>query len=174
MFCSAEHVQYNMAEHVQSIEIYKFKQLLYHDIPARCDIILPIKEADLLKHKYSFFCDAANIDSSGKVSALGIFTSINTTKLPVTHTSMTFVACIEGRSSEAGRHPFRINFIDDDGKDVIPPMQGELEVTQATLNAILILSLNSVTFPQPGTYSMDLVVDNQVLASENLAVILYK
>ncbi len=124
-----------------------------------------------MKHKYSFFCDAANVDSSGKVSALGIFTDIRTQQFPAIHQTMTFVACIEGRSTEAGKHPFRINFIDDDGKDIIPPMQGKINITRNSLNANIMLKLNTVTFPKPGTYSMDLIVDNQVIASESLNVI---
>jgi hypothetical protein len=127
-----------------------------------------------LKLKYSFFCDAANIDSSGKISALGIFTNINAQQFPAIQPAMTFVTCIEGRKSESGQHPFRINFIDDDGNDIMPPMQGEIDIAQNSSNANIIVNLNAITFPKPGTYSMDLVIDNQVLASESLNVVIHK
>jgi hypothetical protein len=131
-----------------------------------------MKGSDIMKHKYSFFCDAANVDCSGKVSALGIFTNIRALQFPAVHPVMTFVACIEGRSTESGRHPFRINFINDDGKDIMPAMQGEIDITQSSLTANIMLNLSTITFPKPGTYTIDLVVDNQVLVSESLNVIL--
>lgn len=125
-----------------------------------------------MKLKYSFFCDAANVDSSGKVSALGIFTNIKVLQFPAKHPMMTFVACIEGRRSESGKHPFHINFIDDDGKDIMPTIHGEINITPKSSSTNIMINLNAITFPKPGTYSLDLVVDNQVLASESLNMIL--
>jgi hypothetical protein len=127
-----------------------------------------------MKNKYSFFCDAATVDSSGKVSALGIFTTVNASQFPATLAEMTFVACIEGRQSETGKHPFRINFIDDDGNNILPSIHGEIDISQNSFHANMLLKLKSVTFQRPGTYAMDLVVDDQILASESINIVLFQ
>jgi hypothetical protein len=58
--------------------------------------------------KYSFFCEAATTDSSGRLSVLGIFDGIYATAFPAVHPRATFVVVIEGHRSERRR----INIVD--------------------------------------------------------------
>lgn len=80
--------------------------------------------------KYAFFCDAATVDSAGKLNVLGIFTNINMVKFPGRYHQMYFVAALEGHRSEIGKHKFKINFVDEDGKEIIKPLEGKLEINE--------------------------------------------
>lgn len=120
--------------------------------------------------KYSFFCDAANIDTTGKVNALGIFNNINSENFPLIYPKMTFVAGIEGRRSEAGQHHMKIKFIDEDGKDIIPPMENVIESSVSKPNTNLLFDLVGINFHNPGVYSLDIIMDNQLLRSESISV----
>jgi len=121
--------------------------------------------------KFSFFCTAANIANNGNLNALGIFSEILSNQFPFTYPRITYVIGIEGRKSEAGRHALKLSFIDDDGKEIIPPISGELTTTGEKPNSNIIMELANINFPHPGTYSLDFVVDNQLLRSEQVRVI---
>jgi hypothetical protein len=120
--------------------------------------------------KFAFFCDAATIDGIGKLNVLGIFSAINSKEFPLVFPKMTFVAAIDSHRSEVGTHKFKISFIDQDGKDLIPPLENSMEVQGAATNNFLI-DLNAIAFPAPGTYSVDISMDNHHLKSVLLNVV---
>lgn len=70
----------------------------------------------------------------------------------------------------SGRHPIKVNFIDDDGKAIMSSIHGEFQTSAEQPNVSMIFNLSGMSFPKPGTYSLDLVVDNQVLATCTLLV----
>lgn len=123
--------------------------------------------------KYSFVCDSANISLQGNLNALGIFSTINAPKYPVTYGRFFYVANIVFHRSEAGPHKFKLSFVDADGRDIIQPAEGDMNVTPQTLSSNLLLELNGITFPNPGAYQIDLTVDTIYLGSEtiNLALV---
>lgn len=120
--------------------------------------------------KNAFFCDAAIADSSGKVSVLGIFTNINSKQFPVKHPNMALVAIIEGHRIEAGQHQIKIEFVDSDGHNIIPSMQGTFKIAPGSTTANFILNLQQTSFIKPGIYSADIGVDNQHLRSVTLTL----
>lgn len=121
--------------------------------------------------KYSFVCDAANISQTGNLNVLGIFRNINTAKFPCQHPRFTYVANIEFHRSELGKHLFRINFIDDDGNDIISPLSGEIEVNAINRSANILVELANIQFPKAGVYEIDLTLDNQHVATESINII---
>jgi hypothetical protein len=123
-----------------------------------------------MKTKYSFVCDAANVAKSGNLNVLGIFQTIQATKFPCVHPQFTYVANIEFHRSEEGAHKFKLSFVDDDGKDVIPPLEGDMGVTRDNLSANILMQLNSINFPKPGTYQIDLAIDHQHIATDSINV----
>lgn len=127
-------------------------------------------EAKNMKAKYSFVCDAANISQSGNINVLGIFRNINVSTFPCTLSKMTYVACIEFHRSEVGRHKFKLTFINDDGKDILPSLNGEIEITSQSLITNIILDISNVVFTSPGNYAIDLTVNNQNIASEDILI----
>lgn len=120
--------------------------------------------------KNAFFCDYANLEVSGKVNVLGIFNDINSVQFPVTQSQFFFVALIEGHRSESGQHQIKINFVDEDGKDVLPSMNAPFEITSNKPDSTFILNLQGVVFSKPGAYSADIVVDNHHLRSVKLVL----
>ncbi len=123
-----------------------------------------------MKSKYTFVCEAANISQGGNLNVLGIFQNFNAPKLPITVTRMVYVACIEFHRSEAGKHRFKVNFIDEDGMQVIPPLDGEVFIPENNLFANLMMNIENTTFKKPGIFAIDLTMDNQHLATDNIHV----
>ncbi len=121
--------------------------------------------------RYSFVCDAANISQTGNLNVLGIFRNINAAKFPCQYPRFTYVANIEFHRSESGKHLFRINFIDDDGKDVISPLTGEIEVSSSNRSANILVELANIQFPKAGVYEIDLTLDNQHVTTESINIL---
>ncbi len=123
-----------------------------------------------MKIKYSFISEAANVSQSGNLNVLGIFQNINATSFPTKFTKMVYVACIEFHRSESGNHKFKLNFIDDDGKQVIPVVEGDLYVSEDSNYSNLLLSFENIQFNSPGTYAMDLLIDNHHISTDIINV----
>ncbi|HEX2944378.1 MAG TPA: hypothetical protein VHT96_00295 [Clostridia bacterium] len=121
--------------------------------------------------KYSFVCDAANISQTGNLNVLGIFRNISAAKFPCQHPRFTYVANIEFHRSEVGKHSFRMNFIDDDGKEIISPLSGEIDVSASNRSANIIIELANIQFPKAGVYEIDLTLDNQHVTTESINVL---
>jgi hypothetical protein len=121
--------------------------------------------------KYTFVCEAANVAQGGNLNVLGIFQNINAENFPVTFAKMIYVASIEFHRSETGNHRFKVNFIDADGKSIIPPLDGEFFVYENNLSANLLLGIEGIVFPKPGTYAIDLTIDHQHMATDNIQVV---
>ena len=125
-----------------------------------------------MKLKYAFVCDSANISLQGNLNALGIFSNINASQYPVTFGRFFYVATIMFHGSEIGPHRFKLLFVNDSDKEIIPPVEGELNATPQALNNNLLLELNGITFPNPGIYKFTLSVDNKLLGTESINVLI--
>jgi hypothetical protein len=110
-------------------------------------------------------CDSA-ADYDGKLCVLGCFDTIYARQFPATHPQCSVALRLLFRKEEEGRRRVRINFIDEDGHSVIPPLDTEIEVALtddalfATRN--LVLNLQQLRFSLPGQYSVDVSVDDQI------------
>ena len=127
-----------------------------------------------MKVKYSFVCDAANVTKSGNLNVLGIFKEINTTKFPVKCAKFSYVSQIEFHRSETGKHNFKLNFINEDGKEIIPSLNGVIAVGDNSYYSNLLINLENITFPVEGVYAIDLTVNNQHLATDLITLKLVK
>jgi len=65
--------------------------------------------------RYSFLADAAHVDPSGRVTALGIFDVIFAETFPVLHRAMSLIIMIEGTASEQGEHSISTEMRDQKG-----------------------------------------------------------
>lgn len=124
--------------------------------------------------RYAFICDCANISREGKLNVMGILNTIYAPQFPFAHPAMVYVAGIEARKSEAGKHQLKVNIVDADGNDITPPLQGELNIgpevpLRSTHNVIL--NINNLKIQAPGTYSIDLSVDNQHMQSNEMHIV---
>lgn len=124
--------------------------------------------------RYTFICDCANISREGKLNVMGILNTIYAPQFPFAHPAMVYVAGIEARKSEAGKHQIRVNIVDADGHDITSPLQGELNISpnvplRSTHNVIL--NINNLKIQKPGTYSIELIIDNQHAQSNELHIV---
>jgi hypothetical protein len=109
-------------------------------------------------------CDAATGDS-GKLNILGAFDSIFVRKLPAIHSQCSIALRLRYRRSEEGTHEVNVNIVDEDGKHIVPPLKGKMELRMrsnvSSSSANLILSLNGLKFDKAGEYSIDLLIDGE-------------
>jgi hypothetical protein len=109
-------------------------------------------------------CDAAT-NSLGKLNILGAFDRINAKKFPVVYPHCAIALRIRFSKIEEGDHRVRINFVDEDGKAIIPGLNGNISVRitpkiqSACVN--LVLGVNNLKFEKPGDYTIDLAVDGK-------------
>lgn len=119
---------------------------------------------------YSFVCEAANISNTGNLNALGIFNNISGINFPTVHTRMVYVAQIVSNIEDAGEHKYEVHFIDDDGKHIIPKLQGNIKIREPGFMPPLMLNFESTRFPHPGTYQIDLNIDEQNICSNQITL----
>ncbi len=129
-----------------------------------------------MQTQFAFLCDAASQGSDGKFHALGIGVSqIRAAQVPAQHPRIVMVAEIGYTLAEAGPKALTLRVIDDDGHDLIPPVQGQIAFneTSDTLTPVahLVLELNALTFQRYGRYSVDLQLDGVSIASMPLEVL---
>lgn len=120
-----------------------------------------------MKLDFAFLCDYADV--TGKINAMGIgFEMIYATRLPAKNRLFFLVAQFRVSSVEAGQKRLTVNLIDEDGKDIIAPTQGSLNVprpgnaTEST--ARIAMEFNNVEFAKYGSYSLHLLVDGTEMA----------
>ena len=75
-------------------------------------------------------CDAAT-DYKGKLNLLGTFNSVHTRELPANYPQCSIVLRVVFKVVEEGSHKLRINFVDEDGKFVMPSIELPFEVKRA-------------------------------------------
>jgi len=112
---------------------------------------------------FAFICDYADA-TGGKINALGIgFDTIYAPNVPIRHNLFFLVFQIRANVVEAGEKNMVVNLIDDDGKNVIPPLNGKIVIAKPAAGTESIgrvaMAFNGVVFPKYGSYSLHAVVD---------------
>lgn len=120
-------------------------------------------------------CDAAT-ESGGKLNILGAFDRINVKKFPAVHPHCALALRVRFERIEEGDHSVRINFVDGDGRVVIPRMEGKISVQfpgpVSSVCANMVLIINGLPFERAGRYSIDLAVDSRQERSLPVNVVL--
>lgn len=119
-------------------------------------------------------CDAATNDT-GKLNILGAFDTLWMNQVPAVHPQCAVVLRIRFNSQERGEHRITVNFVDIDGKHIIPSTTGVIHVNfsdqQRTGSANLILNIHGLKVERTGEHSIDLSVDGINCASLPLFVL---
>ena len=116
-------------------------------------------------------CDAATVDKpSDKMNLLGVFDSVGAKKFPAKHRRCCIALRIRMSSVEAGKHPLKIGFADADGSSIGIDVNGELELRRmppgrTNMAVNMVVPLDNLPLPKPGSYSIDLSIDNRPMAS---------
>jgi hypothetical protein len=113
-------------------------------------------------------CDAAT-DDNGKLNLLGAFDTIYTQQLPAVHPQCSIALRVTFGHEDEGDHNLRLNFVDADGRSIMPPIPIPVKVTLTgdshfgTRN--FIVNIQQLKFENPGLYSMDVALDEHSQAS---------
>lgn len=112
-------------------------------------------------------CDAA-ADYGGKLSILGSFDTLLVRQFPATHPQCSLALRLTLYEEDSGRHELRIVLIDEDGRNVIQPLQSTIEFRlpeqQFFCTQNLIFNLQGLRFERAGQYSFDILIDSEILS----------
>lgn len=119
-------------------------------------------------------CDAAT-DYGGKLNLLGTFDTIVAQQLPALHPQCSVALRIVFSRVEEGEHKVRMNFVDEDGRLVMP------SITFPTVDVVvppdthfvsrnLLINMQQLKFEKTGQYAIDIAVDGRQEASIPLQV----
>jgi hypothetical protein len=118
-------------------------------------------------------CDAAT-DSMGKLNILGTFDTINAAQMPAIHPQCSIALRIIFQKIEEGAHKLKVNFVDEDGRLVMPSIEIPVEVgvpDDATfVSRNFIVNIQQLKFGNPGLYAIDIALDNRHEGSVPLLV----
>ena len=118
-------------------------------------------------------CDAAT-DYNSKLNLLGTFDTILVSQLPAQHPQCSIALRIAFDRAEEGSHQLSMNFVNEDGQPIMPPMNIPVEIifpSDATfLSRNFVINIQQLKFAQAGLYSIDLSLDGRALSSIPLLV----
>ena len=118
-------------------------------------------------------CDAAT-DYKGKLNLLGTFNSVHTRELPANYPQCSIVLRVVFKLVEEGSHKLRINFVDEDGKIVMPSIELPFEVSVPENDSFayrnFILNIQRLKFEKFGQHAVDIAIDGRQEASIPLEV----
>ncbi len=123
---------------------------------------------------FAMLADAANISREGTLNILGSFDRIHGTKFPLTWNRMMLVMRFVASAAEYGSEKtIEIVTLDADGKQLgkltgkvkLPAAQGG---RQLKINHVLPMA---VTFPRPGEYCVEILVNGEPKASVSVDVV---
>jgi hypothetical protein len=126
-----------------------------------------------MKVESFLLCDAAT-DTMGKLNILGAFDRIYLKSTPGVYQGCTVAMRVRFYRSEVGNHNFEIRFIEQDGKDIMKPLSGQVNVSfssEANSGAMnFVLNIVRMRFEYFGDYQLDLRMNNEIMASLPLTV----
>lgn len=118
-------------------------------------------------------CDAATAEL-GKVNILGGFDTIWTKAIPAAHPQCAIAMRLRFEASEGAQHAIMVNFVDFDGKHIMPSASGTITLSfqedEKSASANLVLNIHNLKLEKHGEYSIDLLVDSMQKASIPLFV----
>jgi hypothetical protein len=118
-------------------------------------------------------CDAAT-DNAGKLNILGTFDTIFAHQFPAVHPQCSIALRFTFNKVEEGQHKLRLNFVDEDGRPVMPPVEIPVEVAMPDetifLSRNFVVNIQKLKFDTEGLYSIDIGMDNRQEGSIPLLV----
>lgn len=109
-------------------------------------------------------CDAAT-DYHGKLNVLGTFDTIVTGVLPAIHPQCSIALRIAFNRIEEGHHKVKMNFVDEDGRFVMPSIDMPLDVAvsgEAAFQARnFIINIQQLKFDHEGQYAIDIAINGR-------------
>lgn len=102
-------------------------------------------------------------DNHSKLTIVGTFDAIQAKQFPVLHPACTIACRLRFADKEAGNHDFKLRLIDTSGKEIIQPIQGNININQAANGQFssvnIVINFNQLKFEKTGRYSFELYID---------------
>jgi len=123
---------------------------------------------------FAFICDYA--EARDKINALGIgFDTIYAPKLPALHRQFSVVVQLHFSITEIGSKDVSVHLIDADGNNVIPPINGKIQVNPPPLGMLesavrIAMGFGNIEFKNYGSYSVKINLAGQEIVSIPLRV----
>ena len=132
-----------------------------------------------MNFQIAVLCDAAT-ESGGKMNLLGAFDAIYTQHLPTTdqpfvHPQCSIALRMTFNNVEEGAHKLRLNFVDEDGKFIMPsigdlPLRVVVPPDTHFVTQNFTVTIQQLRFEKPGLYSIDVALDGRQEASIPLMI----
>ena len=118
-------------------------------------------------------CDAATEDN-GKLNLLGAFDTIFAPQLPAVHPQCAVALRVTFMSGDEGARKLKLNFVDADGKSIMPPIEIPVAVSLPDealfLTRNFIVNIQQLKFAEEGLYSVDVRLDDKSQAAIPLQI----
>ena len=109
-------------------------------------------------------CDAAT-DDNVKLNLLGAFDTIYAQQLPAVHPQCAIALRVTFGQEDEGAHKLRLNFMDADGRSIMPPIEMPVAVALPEESLFVtrnfIVHIQQIPFAQAGLYSIDISFDDK-------------
>jgi hypothetical protein len=121
-------------------------------------------------------CEAAE-QLQGKLTFIGVFDTVVAQAVPLDYGPFAVVARVRFERLEAGEHHVEIHLLDEDGRQKYTLFDGSVRISVkpgpgsagvATMN--LTHTIGSMAFPAFGGYDVNLLVDDNQIATVPLAI----
>jgi hypothetical protein len=138
------------------------------------DMPAPAASISAMQVQVAALCDSA-ADYGGKLCMIGAFDTIGVRTFPATHPHCSIALRIVFHDQDQGKHQLRVTMIDEDGRNLLPRLEPNLEVRMAdnlffaTVN--MVFNLQGLKFEKPGHYSIDVSVDDNIVARIPLQIV---
>lgn len=103
-------------------------------------------------------------DNNSKLTIVGTFDSIHSKQFPTQHPACSIACRLRFAAKETGQHDFKLRLINSEGKEVIQPVQGNINIADppngqfASIN--LVFNYGNLQFEKPGRYSFELYIND--------------
>lgn len=124
---------------------------------------------DEIKTNFAFICDYASFSEGAKLNILGIFSNINTVKIPITQPQLYFVANLSFK--QIGLYKVAVRLQSPSREDIIKPLEFDASIKSSLTNEFGILAqINAVSFSTEGKYVFRVFVDDKLVREVPLTV----
>ena len=124
---------------------------------------------------FAFLADSADA-INGKIYVMGgAFDTIWAASMPLVYPQFAIALRVRFDSIESGEHKVNVNFVDMDGKHILPSANGVIKVSlpqgQRSFSANSILNIQMLKIEKHGEFSIDLTIDGKHEASLPLFIV---
>jgi hypothetical protein len=128
----------------------------------------PVAETPRLELVTLVLCDYALTAQDGKVSAIGIFSQINVSRLPAVHPRLFMVAMLD---AEPGAHALTIGVVGPSGSQVLQRRpQLRMQVPAGAKSANIVADLKGMRIEELGRHTVELRAGQRLLGSAPFTV----